>query len=286
LFEFFNQVKSYTANVKEDLRGEDMPAKFKPTAKVIADTLEMIGLGKKPHQALYESCMLHMSPKGKRGGAKDWSTWFKELGDKLKKAYEWFVKNKVGIHYILNMKSLNPPGFDYPKQLSNLMKQVGMAKPPSAAMLTNAVATAPSGSGRCGCRGGNLEMAAPGEVEEKVTMKSPEEQALESYYVPRINAASSRAEKDAIIREFVAKRNALKGGFGQFSRKSSKAPSGMKRLEDHEVEADDYAPRKVMGLSRAGGARSARALIVKKVMQQRGLSLPMASKYVKEHGLY
>jgi hypothetical protein len=83
------------------------------------------------------------------------------------------------------------------------------------------------------------------------------------------------------------------GGFGQFRSMStkkvaSKAPSGMKRLEDHEVEAveDDYAPRQVMGLSRAGGARSARALIVKKVMQQQGLSLPMASKYVKEHGLY
>ena len=35
-----------------------------------------------------------------------------------------------------------------------------------------------------------------------------------------------------------------------------------------------------------GGARSARNEIVKKVMAQMGLSLPMASKYVKENGLY
>ena len=38
--------------------------------------------------------------------------------------------------------------------------------------------------------------------------------------------------------------------------------------------------------SLAGGARGARNAIVKQVMMETGLSLPMASKYVKEHGLY
>jgi len=36
----------------------------------------------------------------------------------------------------------------------------------------------------------------------------------------------------------------------------------------------------------AGKGRSQRASIVKQVMKEQGLSLPMASKYVKEHGLY
>jgi hypothetical protein len=36
----------------------------------------------------------------------------------------------------------------------------------------------------------------------------------------------------------------------------------------------------------AHDGRRARAQIVKKVMAEKGLSLPMASKYVKEHGLY
>ena len=35
-----------------------------------------------------------------------------------------------------------------------------------------------------------------------------------------------------------------------------------------------------------GGARAARAAIVKKVMAEQGCSMPQASKYVKEHGLY
>jgi len=39
-------------------------------------------------------------------------------------------------------------------------------------------------------------------------------------------------------------------------------------------------------VKRLGGGRSERGAIVKEVMAQHGLSLPMASKYVKEHGLY
>jgi hypothetical protein len=40
------------------------------------------------------------------------------------------------------------------------------------------------------------------------------------------------------------------------------------------------------GGSESGGARGARAQIVKQVMQQHGLSLPQASSFVKQHGLY
>lgn len=44
--------------------------------------------------------------------------------------------------------------------------------------------------------------------------------------------------------------------------------------------------RKVGGASCGGRKPSARGEIVKKVMREQGLSLPQASKYVKEHGLY
>lgn len=40
------------------------------------------------------------------------------------------------------------------------------------------------------------------------------------------------------------------------------------------------------GGSSCGGARGTRASIVKKVMQEHGFSLPQASSYVKQHGLY
>ena len=35
-----------------------------------------------------------------------------------------------------------------------------------------------------------------------------------------------------------------------------------------------------------GGGKSERGQIVKQIMKEQGLSLPMASRYVKEHGLY
>jgi len=44
--------------------------------------------------------------------------------------------------------------------------------------------------------------------------------------------------------------------------------------------------RRRTGGSESGGARGTRAHIVKKVMQEHGLSLPQASSFVKQHGLY
>lgn len=75
-------------------------------------------------------------------------------------------------------------------------------------------------------------------------------------------------------------------------------------FEEENLDYDDYRPifhersmgQRSMGQSpmqqkkAAGGMGgrkpSARGAIVKKVMAERGLSLPQASKYVKEHGLY
>ena len=49
----------------------------------------------------------------------------------------------------------------------------------------------------------------------------------------------------------------------------------------------DMKPSVVKKRIRAvGGGASARGEIVKRVMKEQGLSLPMASKFVKENGLY
>lgn len=51
------------------------------------------------------------------------------------------------------------------------------------------------------------------------------------------------------------------------------------------MPGSDYAPD-YSGSAYGGKKPSARGAIVKKVMHEKGLSLPQASKYVKEHGLY
>ena len=43
---------------------------------------------------------------------------------------------------------------------------------------------------------------------------------------------------------------------------------------------------RAVGSGASGGGRSQRNAIVREVMQKHGLSLPQASKYVKEHNLY
>jgi hypothetical protein len=45
-------------------------------------------------------------------------------------------------------------------------------------------------------------------------------------------------------------------------------------------------PGRAVGSGVSGGGRSKRNTIVREVMQKHGLTLPAASKYVKEHNLY
>jgi hypothetical protein len=58
-------------------------------------------------------------------------------------------------------------------------------------------------------------------------------------------------------------------------------------MERSQAERAQAMEKMAKGGRSCGGRKpSARGAIVKQVMQQHGLSLPQASKYVKEHGLY
>ena len=66
------------------------------------------------------------------------------------------------------------------------------------------------------------------------------------------------------------------------------SPEERAHYEAIQLKMASKPSKKVVGLGRhiGGRAPSARGEIVKKVMREQGLSLPQASKYVKEHGLY
>jgi hypothetical protein len=61
----------------------------------------------------------------------------------------------------------------------------------------------------------------------------------------------------------------------------------LKKLQK-KVPRNWLKPRLIEAVKALGGAKkpSLRGAIVKQVMKEQGLSLPMASKYVKEHNLY
>jgi hypothetical protein len=53
-----------------------------------------------------------------------------------------------------------------------------------------------------------------------------------------------------------------------------------------KVTAKTEGSDRAVGSGVSGGGRSKRNTIVREVMQKHGLTLPAASKYVKEHNLY
>jgi hypothetical protein len=59
-------------------------------------------------------------------------------------------------------------------------------------------------------------------------------------------------------------------------------PDTIKSKVTVKAEGSDRA----VGSGVSGGGRSKRNTIVREVMQKHGLTLPQASKYVKEHNLY
>jgi hypothetical protein len=68
--------------------------------------------------------------------------------------------------------------------------------------------------------------------------------------------------------------------FGAIDETKDVLSAGLLAKRSAQKAADEFAQ---MG---GAGKRNARAAIVKKIMKEKGLSLPAASKYVKEHGLY
>ena len=100
--------------------------------------------------------------------------------------------------------------------------------------------------------GGEPEMLPYGMMEENMARES----------MKPMSKAEMRREKEAFMK---------KKGFSM----------------DLPMNSNDL-PMNSMGVPASGGKKksSARGAIVKKVMREKGLSLPQASKYVKEHGLY
>ena len=125
-------------------------------------------------------------------------------------------------------------------------------------------------------------------VTEKMQLLSPKEKAsLESQQRSMdygIKGAERRvSSSDA---ELMKEKQSPLSKYGM-GRKGGRSMSMMTAVEaPGPVRGMGRKPKKVGGASCGGKKPSARGAIVKKVMREQGLSLPQASKYVKEHGLY
>jgi hypothetical protein len=98
----------------------------------------------------------------------------------------------------------------------------------------------------------------------------------------------SKIEIDRMVEDYTRDYAKMNGGlmgtyeFGRHSLPGVGAASMRKKL----LGSGDYPALEKAMKGKGSGRGSERAQIVKSVMKEQGLSLPMASKYVKEHNLY
>lgn len=136
LWDFYQGVRQWSADVKKDLRDPDMtPAPYDQTGKTIANFMERIGLGKKrtkiDHAKLYKILHKHYtSKKVRRGGAgamANIQAFIQRYGKYIASAFRWFWTNRQAVHFILKtIPGLKP----YGPQVAEVMEQLRLVSGP------------------------------------------------------------------------------------------------------------------------------------------------------------
>ena len=219
-----------------------------------AKLAESIGLGKKRKH----SVKLH-------GGASlSWSD-LAGYAKQITELYFWLKDNAKNMRTILAMKSLQPEGKQILDVVDPILKAVGMGRHGG---MKHSLAIGEME--HCQCAHGGRKRAA-----KKVVM-------LDDFMGGRRGRAAPvmRAPAMVMSNDYYEKKYEK-----PMDDSPERAAQDVNSPYVHKLSAVSVGGRRHGG-AHGGRAPSARGAIVKKVMAQHGLSLPQASKYVKEHGLY
>jgi len=208
---------------------------------------------------------------GRHGGsvAQDFATY----GQKVFELYSWIKRNAPNMRVILNLKSLNTPqpfGREIIKVIDPVLKAIGAGRHGGRSMLRDITM---SGGAKCQCpEGGRRTMLRDMTMSGGAKCQCPKRHRHGGTRVPQhLLEGPSLGES-----EHLTQIKSMHGG--------RKHGGTMGALGRHSEEV--HGGRVVGGRKHGGKAPSARGAIVSKIMREKGLSLPQASKYVKEHGLY
>jgi hypothetical protein len=266
-----------------------------------AKLAESVGLGKKRKHSV----------KLRGGASLSWSD-LAGYAKQITSLYMWLKTNAGNMKKILAMKSLQPEGQQILDVVNPILSAIGMGRPSGGR----------SASDCCQCddmKGGNMSM------DEFVRLTTrPTYREKVDYYEPGIKTGGFMDEMTRMLTNpgYAQKttHSGIKRPMGGRSRAARKVaimegPSYGGAAPLYMAPATKYSPEEEEKIARAkmegyrgsqdvnspylhqiraanGGAScggrkpSARGAIVKKVMREMGLSLPQASKYVKENGLY
>jgi hypothetical protein len=300
--QLYDNAKEYAPKVKSALKNPAIPANFRPVADQLISYMEMVGLGK------HKKCPLarHMAHEcmerhhaGMYGGAG-----IADLAANAVKVYNWLKANKDTIHTVLKLPQLEPWG----GKMEGILSMVGMGKRPSQEYIDAGVLFMNPRTGHHVIKKGKglfsalakgakfvakvaphvikhapkaLELAKKGVAMYK-SMKAPKPQTVEE------EMGEEEGEEEMPSGGAFSFSGLLDAGKKAYHTVKKHAPMAKHLLEQYGGETGKMLSEKATsyGLGRGRRGPSARNAIVKQVMQERGLGMIAASKFVKEHGLY
>jgi hypothetical protein len=296
MYNLHAQAKEYTPALKAALRSSYVPDSAKDMSHKVADGLEKLGLG-------LQGC--------------GWTV--DDALEGAKRVYNFMRENKEFIHQILESDFANPDGKDYGKKTVAALKFVGLGEMKDGEEYSDEAGSEDGKEGMGFLEGGvtaatrremariNQEraQARTGKVgtgkKSKMGTLADAAMVMEKVYIPSAKSMLAKgvtAEKvrkhfldkglpyDTVWAIFEqAKEGKVQGRGGAKGDATYMARASPQTSTQHDLS--EMAPMgEMMGSGKKKKSPSARNLIVKKVMREKGLSLPQASKYVKEHGLY
>jgi len=187
-----------------------------------------------------------------RGGASlSWSD-LAGYAKQITELYMWLKQNAKNMRTILNMKSLQPEGGQILNVVDPILKAIGMGRPSGGR----------SASSRCECDDMNGGFNPVGDMMRLA--------GNPGYGQKTTHEGIAYGEKIGV-------HPGIKRPMGGRSRSARKVAI---------MEGPYYGEASYGGASCGGRKPSARGAVVRKIMHEMGLSLPQASKYVKDNGLY
>jgi len=274
ILDFANRLKAWLKSISV----------YKDTLDQIAAAAASIGLGRQP-----------------RGGAISLEDVGKYATQVLK-MYSWAKTNTPYLRVVLKFKSLQPVGQKILDALDPLMKAVGLGRGGKK----------PSSTCQCDDMHGGAEVSFSGEGGVKPIGEDFEEEEEVNYFMDGLHKKAKAGPRKVYAEEVTGRMigygSGRKVGGMEYVQSSDslmeeqlklmglKSPKEMKKMAEkasedalrmaHGAIPRGAIPRPVGGATCGGKKPSARGAIVKKIMKEKGLSLPQASKYVKDNGLY
>jgi len=232
-----------------------------------------------------------------------WIKYVKDVGTQIYNYVRWFAQKARTLEVILKLDAAQPEGkqvLDALKPIFDFMGVVGLGRH-RGRRGGRARSSSRSSSPECECHGGRKSPLPVLDINAAMMggmSLADQKMAMEMQNINRRDARMHGVTMEQYNQKMASATPKVGLGrrHGGMSMAQMPAYSGPQYEFNYMNPSMGTAPKRpamgmgkmrvVGGASCGGRAPSARAQIVKKVMQEHGLSLPQASSYVKQHGLY